>query len=131
MIRLNEIFWSAQGEGVNSGKPAIFIRLSGCSIHCEFCDQKDAWQGGELLKPSAIIKTVDELIRRYPASMVVITGGEPMEQDIFPLVDLLRKRSLFTAIETSGGLFQDLPLEWWTVAPKPNLDYGGVFPPGY
>jgi organic radical activating enzyme len=122
-IRLSEVFWSAQGEGLNIGKPSIFIRLSGCSVQCDYCDQKEAWQDGELLELPVLLQKVAALKHRYPSSMTVITGGEPLEQDILVLVQELRRQALFIAIETSGGFFQQLPLDWWSVAPKPNLDY--------
>ena len=122
-LRLNEVFWSAQGEGLNIGRPSIFVRLSGCSVRCDYCDQKEAWGDGQLLELPVLLQQVAALKHRYPSSMVVITGGEPLEQDILPLVRELRRLSLFTAIETSGGFFQRLPLDWWTVAPKPTLEY--------
>ncbi len=120
---MHEIFWSAQGEGANSGKPAVFVRLSGCSIQCSFCDQREAWQDGELTGINVILGNVEGVMRRYPDSMVVITGGEPLEQDISLLVSGLKERRRFVAVETSGCLYQDIQVDWWTVAPKAARDF--------
>ena len=120
---VSEIFWSAQGEGLNTGRSAIFVRLSGCSIRCRYCDQKAAWEAGERLELAVLMERVAALKERYPSSIAVITGGEPLEQDITPLVTALKEMGFFTAIETAGSLFSDLPLDWWAVAPKPNLDF--------
>ena len=111
-MRINEIFYSIQGEGFHSGTPAIFIRFSGCNIHCPFCDTshfeyKDITQ-------EEIIKEVI----KYPASLVVLTGGEPSLQVNRPFVQLLKDAGKYVAIETNGT--RELPenIDWVTVSPK-------------
>jgi len=118
MPKISEIFWSAQGEGVHSGYPAVFIRLSGCSLRCSYCDSRASWPPGRSLRPDAIVATVAEKISAFPLARLVITGGEPLEQDLQALVAALKRRDYFVAVETNGLHFQDLPLDWWTVSPK-------------
>ncbi len=123
MPKISEIFWSAQGEGVHSGRPAIFIRLSGCSLRCPYCDTRDAWGGGLDMSPREIAAAVAGLQAAAPRSRVVITGGEPLEQDLRGLVAALKRRHGFVAVETNGLHFQDLPFDWWTVSPKDAAAY--------
>ena len=118
MPKISEIFWSAQGEGVHSGRPAIFIRLSGCGLRCPYCDSRASWSPGRSLPPAAIAAAVGEWLSAYPRSRLVITGGEPLEQDLRGLVAALKRRHCFVAVETNGLHFQDLPFDWWTVSPK-------------
>ena len=72
MRRINEIFYSLQGEGANTGVPAVFVRFSGCNLRCSFCDTQH--QDGTMMSDEEIIAEV----MRYPqARIVVLTGGEP------------------------------------------------------
>ncbi len=116
--KVNEIFWSIQGEGARAGISSVFLRLSGCSLGCHYCDSKSAWENGEFLDTSEIIKRIVKLYKKYPASQVVITGGEPFEQNIENIVGELKKRDIFIAVETNGIHFSNLPIDWWTVSPK-------------
>jgi organic radical activating enzyme len=123
MPKISEIFWSAQGEGVHSGCPAVFIRLAGCSLRCPYCDSRASWSPGRSLGPAAIAAAVGEWLSPYPQSRLVITGGEPLEQDLRALVAALKRRHYFVAVETNGLHFQDLPFDWWTVSPKDAAAY--------
>lgn len=123
MPKISEIFWSAQGEGVHGGRPAIFVRLSGCALRCPYCDTRDAWGGGLDMSPREIAAAVAGLQAAAPRSRVVITGGEPLEQDLRGLVAALKRRRCFVAVETNGLHFQDLPFDWWTVSPKDAAAY--------
>jgi organic radical activating enzyme len=123
MPKISEIFWSAQGEGVHSGYPAVFIRLSGCSLRCPYCDSRASWSPGRSLRPAGIVAAVGEWISAYPQARLVITGGEPLEQDLQALVTALKRRGYFVAVETNGLHFQDLPFDWWTVSPKDAACY--------
>ena len=123
MPKINEIFWSAQGEGLNSGVSSIFVRLAGCSLHCPYCDTRRAWVRGTERSVTQIVIAVSRLMAAYPRSRLVLTGGEPLEQDLGKLVAACRRRRWFTAIETNGLHFQDLPLDWWTVSPKDASSY--------
>lgn len=122
-LEINEIFWSFQGEGARTGVPSIFLRLSGCSLRCVYCDTQYAWEEGRFMEMQDIIAQIDGHKKRYPRSQVVITGGEPLEQDLSLLVERLHDKDFFTAIETNGSLFQDLAVDWWTVSPKDGNDY--------
>ena len=123
MPKINDIFWSAQGEGLNSGSSSIFIRLAGCSLRCPYCDTRDAWKGGREMAPLQIAAAVDELQAVTPGVRLVITGGEPLEQDLKELLKALRRRRYSVAVETNGLHFQDLPFDWWTVSPKDVAAY--------
>ena len=71
MSKINEIFYSLQGEGYHTGMPAVFIRFSGCNLKCSFCDTRH--EEGVLMSDDEIIAEV----RKYPAVTVILTGGEP------------------------------------------------------
>ena len=83
---INEIFYSIQGEGRSAGKPAVFLRLSGCNLKCRWCDTKYAWKKGEEMTTGQIIQK----IKKYPCKHLVVTGGEPMLQQE-GLEELLKK----------------------------------------
>jgi 7-carboxy-7-deazaguanine synthase len=117
-LAISEIFWSAQGEGSRCGTPSIFIRLAGCRVRCPYCDTRKAWSDGKAMTLDGIAGEVLRLRKRSPRSQIVLTGGEPLEQDITGLVAVLRQKKFFIAIETSGLYFRDLPIDWWTVSPK-------------
>lgn len=123
ILRINEIFWSFQGEGLRAGVPSIFLRLAGCQIKCPYCDTKYAWDRGRSMPLPEILDEIDKQKKKYPASQVVITGGEPLEQDLAELVDSLKKKDFFIAIETNGVEYADLAIDWWTVSPKDVTGY--------
>ena len=74
MKKINEIFYSIQGEGYFTGTPAVFVRFSGCNLRCPFCDTEH--KEGKMLSDDDIIAEIN----RYPALHVVLTGGEPCMQ---------------------------------------------------
>ena len=84
---INEIFYSVEGEGFFSGVPAVFVRLAGCSMHCPWCDTKYAQKTNFNLTAEQILKE----ITAYLCKTVVLTGGEPTEQNLNPLLKLLKK----------------------------------------
>lgn len=101
-MQVSEIFYSIQGEGINIGKPAIFLRLAGCHLRCIWCDSKYTWnfKSGKAMSTAEIIKK----IKKYPCRHLVITGGEPLIQQN-ALIELLKKLSnYYVEIETSGSL---------------------------
>ena len=102
-MQVSEIFYSIQGEGVNIGQPAIFLRLAGCHLRCSWCDSKFTWErtSGKKMSTAAIVKE----IRQYPSKNLIITGGEPLLQQN-ALKELLGKlpKSYFVEMETSGSL---------------------------
>ncbi|MFO7792885.1 MAG: radical SAM protein [Candidatus Saliniplasma sp.] len=99
-MKINEIFYSLQGEGTQIGLPTIFIRTSGCNLRCEWCDTKYAWEAGE----EYTVQEIKSQIRDYPVKRVCITGGEPlMQDDLLDLVDVLGQ-TYEISIETNGSL---------------------------
>lgn len=101
-----------QGEGVFTGTPAVFVRLSGCNRACEFCDTDFARYTE--MTPAEIIAEV----KKYPAEHVVITGGEPAMQIDKEFVGALKALGLFVQIETNGSLPVPDNIDWVTCSPK-------------
>ena len=101
--RIAETFYSIQGEGVTAGRPAIFVRLQGCSVGCGWCDTKYSWDpaAGREVTLDALLGEV----AAFPCRRVVVTGGEPLESPLFtPLVGALAGRGDAVEVETSGTL---------------------------
>lgn len=113
-MKINEIFYSIQGEGNNTGISMVFIRLSGCNLRCSFCDTAYAFEDGREMSESEIMAEVS----KYEASWVCITGGEPFMQDIGRLVGRLKLKGMTIQIETNGTIFQPVDCDWLTVSPK-------------
>jgi organic radical activating enzyme len=122
-LKITEIFPSIQGEGLRSGEPTIFIRLTGCNLRCDFCDTKYAWNEGEDYPVEKVLEAVKNIQRKYPADWVCLTGGEPQIQPIKPLVKQLKIAGYKVQIETNGIRYQPLDVDWWTLSPKPET-YG-------
>ncbi len=101
-MKIAEIFKSLQGEGRNQGKPCLFIRLSGCNLHCRWCDTEYARTAGADMSLDAIL----EQVWRVNPSYVCITGGEPLLQakELKPLLLSLHKRGTAIDIETNGTI---------------------------
>ena len=78
-MKINEIFYSIQGEGSLAGMPTTFIRLAGCHLRCKWCDTKYAWSP-DASKELSIEQLIAELAK-FPANHIVITGGEPFLSD--------------------------------------------------
>jgi 7-carboxy-7-deazaguanine synthase len=124
MLQMVEIFYSLQGEGSHAGTPAVFVRLAGCNLACDFCDTDYA------LKFLASIDDVVARVRELGADcpMVVITGGEPFAQrETLALIAALRADGRRVHVESNGTIpvDADLPSDvWLTVSPKERLDSG-------
>jgi len=100
-MKINEIFYSIQGEGKWTGLPNIFIRTTGCNLRCEYCDTKYAYEIG---KEMSIKKIIDK-IKEYPFKKICITGGEPLlQEDIYELINELTKLGYKICLETNGSL---------------------------
>lgn len=118
-LPLVEDFYTIQGEGYHTGKPAYFIRLGGCDVGCAWCDAKYAWNP-RLYPPTDI----DVVIRRAvecDAQSIVITGGEPL---LYPLAHLtagLKAEGLKIFLETSGSHPFSGEFDWVCLSPKRNL----------
>lgn len=114
MKRVNDIFYSLQGEGRNTGRAAIFIRFAGCNLKCPFCDTDFAQY--EDMSDEDILNR----IKSYPSHFVVLTGGEPSLQVDRQLVDLLHKHGYELAMETNGTHPIVDGIDWITCSPKGN-----------
>lgn len=104
--KITEVFASVQGEGIDTGLPANFIRLSGCNLDCSFCDTDHSRK--KVMTEKEIIKQINKNIQ-----LVVITGGEPLLQDLRPLVNALRVKGHRVCLETNGTL--PLPTELYGI----------------
>lgn len=115
-MKINEIFYSLQGEGYWTGTPAVFVRFSGCNLKCAFCDT-DHQNGRHYTTEEVISK-----IQKYPARHIIFTGGEPTLQLSRDLVERLHTLGKFLHIETNGSirLSDDIEnnIDWITVSPK-------------
>jgi 7-carboxy-7-deazaguanine synthase len=98
-MRITEIFFSIQGESTHVGKPCVFVRLTGCSLRCGYCDTKYSYTGGQEMSLGEVVKAVAS----YPAKLVEITGGEPLEQEeVYPLMGTLLENGYTVMLETGG-----------------------------
>lgn len=118
-LKISEIFFSAEGEGLRQGEPTIFVRLSGCNLRCSFCDTKYAWAEGQSMTAGQILSKIVGIRHKLPVSWVSLTGGEPLLQDIGPLVRMLRKSGFRVKVETNGTRPLNFRVDWLTVSPKP------------
>ncbi|WP_443702125.1 7-carboxy-7-deazaguanine synthase QueE [Prevotella sp.] len=114
MMRVNEIFYSLQGEGHFAGTPAVFIRFSGCNLKCSFCDT-DHSSFSEMTEEEIVAEA-----KRFPAKHIVITGGEPGLQITTLLVRRLHEEGCFVQMETNGtrALPEGCCVDWITCSPK-------------
>ncbi len=113
--RIAETFYSVQGEGPTAGVPAVFIRLQGCTVGCQWCDTKYSWDpaGGREVD----LDTLMAEVLAYPCRRVVITGGEPLESPLFlPITTALQQRAFAIEVETSGTVdppaLPDPAIQW-------------------
>ena len=113
-MKVNEIFYSLQGEGAHTGTPAVFIRLSGCNLKCPFCDTD--FKSYTEMSESEIVAEVNRLSGR--CKNVVITGGEPTIVNTEILIDLLHANNYFVMMESNGTKQPPYNLDWLTVSPK-------------
>jgi 7-carboxy-7-deazaguanine synthase (Cx14CxxC type) len=130
---VKEIFYTIQGEGANTGRPAVFLRFSGCNLWsgresdrssavCQFCDTDfvgTASDGGRFETASELGQAVDaQWPAKASAKFVVCTGGEPLLQLDRALIDELHARGFLVAIETNGTIVPPPDIDWTCVSPK-------------
>ncbi|MCU0459400.1 MAG: 7-carboxy-7-deazaguanine synthase QueE [Bacteroidales bacterium] len=118
MLPLVEEFYSVQGEGINTGRAAYFVRIGGCDVCCSWCDTKYSWNAE--LHPMVDIESIAANVAAAGADSVVVTGGEPLMWDMGPLCDLLRSGGTETFLETSGAYPLTGKWDWITLSPKKN-----------
>ena len=116
LLRVVEHFHSIQGEGVHAGRSAVFLRLAGCSVGCPWCDTKESWPAhGHPLVP---VERLVDTVRQARPALVVITGGEPLQQDLTSLCQALAPLAVPRHLETSGVAPLSGAFEWITLSPK-------------
>jgi len=123
-----EIFYSVQGEGINVGKPAVYLRLSLCNLACTWCDTKYTWDWKRYDPNKQIIEMppeeIEREILRYDCKYLVVTGGEPMiqQRQLIPLLKRLKNKGFRIEIETNGTIVPAPELanliDHWSVSPK-------------
>ena len=111
-LRINNIFYSLQGEGRNTGRAAVFVRFAGCNMHCDFCDT-DFSRFTEMTAADVVNTIAD-----YPCRFVVLTGGEPTLQVDEAFVDILHSHGYEVAMESNGSMPAPRNIDWLTVSPK-------------
>jgi len=132
-MKISEIFYSIQGEGMLAGVPSVFVRTSGCNLRCTWCDTPyTSWKPeGEDMPLGAILADV----RKRWAKHVVVTGGEPMIQpDIARLTQRLKDFGLHITIETAGTVYEPVTCDLMSISPKlrnstPTRREGGKWAP--
>ena len=115
------LFYSLQGEGATLGRPSVFVRLMGCTVGCSWCDPKYSWEGPPVCEVSA--EEILSYCRKRKSCQVVVTGGEPLENPVFPpLIAVLNEANLRVEVETSGYIEPGPALlnhvDQWNVSPK-------------
>jgi organic radical activating enzyme len=120
MLQLAEIFYSIQGEGTWTGTPAVFVRLAGCNLACDFCDTDYS------LKQFAAVDEVVDMVRAAGGNCptVILTGGEPFAQaETTALIEALRRDGRRVHVESNGTIYTSLPDDvWLCVSPKERVD---------
>jgi len=111
-----EHFYTIQGEGYNTGKPAYFIRLGGCDVGCVWCDVKESWEAGKHAMES--VAQITHWVLDSKATYAVITGGEPLMYDLADLTGSLRRHGIKVFLETSGAYPLSGHWDWICVSPK-------------
>ncbi|WP_232468904.1 radical SAM protein [Bdellovibrio bacteriovorus] len=100
MLKINEIFYSIQGETTYVGCPTVFVRLTACNLRCTYCDTKYSYYEGEMQTLEAIIAEIDS----HKAPNVCITGGEPLlQKEVHTLMKTLCDKGYLVSLETSGS----------------------------
>ena len=126
VFRVNNIFYSLQGEGRNTGRAAVFIRFAGCNLRCSFCDTEfEAYREMSDEEILAAVRNLAPSIKTPIPSggeggglLVVLTGGEPTLQVDEAFVDLLHQHGYEVAMESNGTRPAPMNLDWLTVSPK-------------
>ncbi len=118
-LPLVEDFYTIQGEGFHTGKPAYFIRIGGCDVGCRWCDSKISWNPDKHR-----LIDVEEVVANAvnsPAKAVVVTGGEPSLYNLEPLCRELKKHNVENFLETSGSNEITGEWDWICLSPKRNM----------
>lgn len=135
MYKVKEIYYTLQGEGAHSGRPAVFLRFTGCNLWsgrekdrseaiCRFCDTDFIGMDGTLGGKYSASKLADQIVKLWPEGQgnryVVCTGGEPLLQLDEALIDALHNRHFEIGVETNGTITPPPGIDWICVSPKAN-----------
>lgn len=118
--KVNELFYTLQGEGYWTGTPSVFVRFSGCDLRCPFCDTQH--ERGHWLALGELV----EAVGKYSAPHVVLTGGEPALTADDTLVSALHEAGKYVAMETNGTHRPPAGLDWLTLSPKDGVVAGAT-----
>ncbi len=135
--KIKEIFYSIQGEGYHAGRPAIFIRFSGCNLWngkeqgrdkaiCKFCDTDFVGtdgQNGGVYTANQLVNKILNISSDFNCRFLVFTGGEPLLQFDNELLKSLKENELYVAMETNGTLKAIKGIDWLTVSPKSGANF--------
>lgn len=116
VLPIMEQFYTIQGEGANTGKPAFFVRTGGCDVGCVWCDVKESWDAEA--HPKFRVETIGEHAQQSNCPNVVITGGEPCMYNLQPLTSHLQELGFNTWLETSGAHPITGEWDWIVFSPK-------------
>ncbi len=116
LLPVMEQFYTLQGEGFHQGKAAYFIRLGGCDVGCVWCDVKESWDAENY--PLVKIEDLLVAVKKTPANIVVITGGEPLMHDLTGLTQQFQSAGCKTHLETSGAYPLTGNWDWICISPK-------------
>lgn len=114
---VKELFYSLQGEGARTGRPAVFCRFAGCNLSCDFCDT-DFEGGSRYATPGELAMACRDLWPVGGKPYLVVTGGEPALQLDAPLVEGFHAAGFEIAVETNGTRPLPPGIDWVTVSPK-------------
>ena len=121
MYKVNEIFYSLQGEGRWMGRPAVFVRMSGCNLKCPFCDT-DFRGYREMSADDILSRCLEE---GGECRFIVLTGGEPSLQVDEQLIATLHQAGYYLSMETNGTHAIPEGIDWVTCSPKVDFTEGG------
>jgi 7-carboxy-7-deazaguanine synthase len=142
VIRLNDLYPTIQGEGAMTGVPMVLVRLQGCAVGCPWCDTKETWFAAAQDRVGTIAEALGTNPRWTAAdprtiaeaahaagpglAWALVTGGEPAEQDLRPLVSMLRTHAFQVAVETSGTALGHIGagFDWVCLSPKLGMPGG-------
>lgn len=116
MLPVMEHFYTLQGEGYHQGRAAYFIRLGGCDVGCVWCDVKESWDAHK--HPELSVAFLLDEVKKTPAKLIVITGGEPLMHNLNNLTKKLQLNGFETNIETSGSSPLSGNWDWICLSPK-------------
>lgn len=115
MRKINEIFYSLQGEGYHTGTASVFVRFSGCNLKCSFCDTQH--EDGVMMSDDDILASISERSGGRKVH-VVLTGGEPSLWIDEEFVSKLKSEGYYVQIETNGTHELPKSIDWVTCSPK-------------